>query len=291
MKRGIILINAYAKADSELNGARRMKEELESLGVQVEVKRNFITSGVISGCLEGYLDADFCIYFDKDKYSGEILEQTGMRIFNRPHAIADCDDKMRTLIALHGFPMPDTLSGPLCYLPEEPLKDGLCEEVVRRLGLPVIVKECFGSLGKGVYKADTMCQLREIAEQVKCKPHLFQKFIAQSVGRDVRVIVIGGKVYASMLRTSTNDFRSNVELGGKGEAFCLDSEGMRLCEHVAKQLDLDYCGIDLLLADEGYLICEVNSNAFFGGIELVTGKNVAQAYASHIMREVYGKNG
>lgn len=279
MKRGIILINAYANSESELYGAQRLKEELEMRGVSVEIKRNVLVTE---------LQADFCVYLDKDKYAGELLEQMGLRLFNSLKSVAVCDDKMQTHIALHGLPMPETIAGPLCYLPNERVKSELLEGVAERLGFPLVVKECYGSLGKGVYKADNMTELYEIAERVKCKPHLFQKFIAKSAGRDVRVIVIGGKVFSSMLRTSQNDFRSNVELGGKGEKHVLDGEGIHLCEEVASRLNLDYCGIDLLFGEEGYLVCEVNSNAFFGGMERVTGLNVARAYAEHILREVYG---
>lgn len=273
------MINAYATSQSELYSAKRLKEELDTLGIKTEIKRNVLVTG---------LEADFCIYFDKDKYAGALLEKSGLRLFNRAEAIADCDDKMRTYMKLDGFPMPDTLAGPLCYLPNEPVKEELLNGVISQLGLPVVVKECFGSLGKGVYKADTLEQLREIVERVKCKPHLFQKFIAGSAGRDVRVIVIGGKVFSAMLRTSQTDFRSNVELGGKGEKFELNREGIGLCEAVSKRLNLDYCGIDLLFGEDGYLVCEVNSNAFFGGMERVTGLNVARAYAEYIIQEIYG---
>ncbi len=286
MKYGLILINAYAKAESELNSAYRLKEELESFGAKVEISRNLLSAGVIKGKIEKYLQADFCIYLDKDRYAGEMLERAGLRLFNRPQAIADCDDKMRTCLALNGFPMPDTISAPLCYLPNEPLKEEIVDGVVSRLGLPVIVKECFGSLGKGVYKADTIDELSELCEKLKCKPHLFQKFIATSSGRDVRVIVIGGKVFSAMLRTAQNDFRSNVELGGKGERYFLDESGVRLCENIARRLNLDYCGIDLLFGKNGFLVCEVNSNAFFGGMERVTGLNVARAYAAYILNEI-----
>ena len=62
-----------------------------------------------------------------------------------------------------------------------------------------------------------------------------------------------------------------------------------LCLKVAKILNLDYCGVDVLFGKDGYLICEVNSNAFFDGIEAATGINVARAYAEHICSQIYGK--
>ncbi|MDE6667605.1 MAG: RimK family alpha-L-glutamate ligase, partial [Clostridia bacterium] len=50
----------------------------------------------------------------------------------------------------------------------------------------------------------------------------------------------------------------------------------------------DYCGIDVLYGENGgYLVCEVNSNAFFGGIERVTGVNVARLYAEYICSKIY----
>lgn len=287
MKRGIILINAYTKGESELNGPKRLAEELAFLGVQTEIRRNFLSAGIAETGAQNYLpEADFCIYLDKDKYAGELLERSGMRLFNRMQAIADCDDKMRTCIALSGFPVPKSIPAPLCYT-QTPVDEAFLKNVAERLGFPLVVKECFGSLGKGVYKAENHAELKEIASALQMKPHLFQRFVAESSGRDLRVIVIGGKVFAAMLRTSAGDFRSNVELGGKGEPYELDRAAAELCERIASRLRLDYCGIDLLFGKDGFLVCEVNSNAFFGGIERVTGKNVARAYAEYIFREIY----
>ena len=42
----------------------------------------------------------------------------------------------------------------------------------------------------------------------------------------------------------------------------------------------------MLESDRGYTVCEVNSNAFFGGIERITGVNVAERYAEYIISVV-----
>ena len=294
MKKGLILTNAYAKLAAFSNQSNRLKEELERLGVCTDVLKNdgffaFINEqGEIQTSLKNY---DFCIYLDKDKYISQMLEKQGMRLFNRHQSIVDCDDKAVTFIRLanSGVPMPLTLSGLLCFTPDEKVRAATLDTIEQTLGYPLIAKACFGSLGKDVYKIDDRKELEEIAETLKCKPHLFQKFIKESAGKDIRVIVVGGKVAAAMLRSSETDFRSNIELGGSGVPIQIPETLKELCEKVASLLNLDYCGIDVLLAKDGYLICEVNSNAFFGGIEKVTGVNVAKRYAEHIYNVIYKK--
>lgn len=293
MKKCVIITNAYSRLESALNQSRRLKEEFSVLGVRADILPNdgfFCRAeegGALSNCLEDY---DFCVYLDKDKYVARMLEKCGMRLFNRASAIEVCDDKMLTAIALSGgdIPMPATLPGLLCYNPEEPVKPAVLDKVESALGYPVIVKASYGSLGSGVFMAGDRAALEELAEKLKCVPHLFQRFVAESSGRDVRAIVVGGEVVAAMERVSRSDFRSNIELGGSGRKYAADEKLSRLCSAVSNRLGLDYCGIDLLLSDGGYLVCEVNSNAFFGGIEGVTGVNVAAAYARHMCGCIYG---
>lgn len=292
MKKGLILVNAYSRMASATNQAERLKEELEKLGVSADIRCNDFFAAEIDGNgnittkTDGY---DFCIYLDKDKYISQMLEKSGLRLFNSHDAIEACDDKMTTsvLLANCGIPMPATISGLLCYDRDEKLNEAALNYVESTLGYPVIVKSSYGSLGKGVFKADDRAELLKIAEELKCTPHLFQQFISESCGRDMRVIVIGGKVTAAMIRKSENDFRSNIGLGGIGTAVNPPEQVAKLCEKTAKILGLDYCGIDVLFGRNEYLVCEVNSNAFFGGIEKVTGINVAEAYAKHIYKILY----
>lgn len=290
MKRGLILTNAYADLPSFVYQSERLKEELEALGIPTDIRRNdgFFARVEKDSIAEVLGEYAFCVYLDKDKYVSEALERTGMRLFNSHEAVRVCDDKMETYLRLagKGVPLVKTLAGLLCFMPEAPVKEETARRIESELGYPVIVKESYGSLGKNVYMARDRAELVNVMESVKCCPHLFQQAVQTSFGRDVRVIVVGGKVFAAMLRRSEKDFRSNIELGGRGEPFALTSEMREVCERAASALGLDYCGIDLLFGEEEKpLICEVNSNAFFGGIERATGKNVARAYAEHIRKE------
>lgn len=279
MKSGFIVVNAYTGNAHELNQPEKLSAELEKMGVRMRIVRNSPAVSSERG--------DFCVFFDKDKYAARAIEKK-IRLFNRAEAIEICDDKMLTYLSLDGFPMPETIPSLLCYNPECPTSSELLSAAEERLGYPMVVKECFGSLGRQVYLVRDREALRRISERLKPKPHLYQKFVSESAGRDLRVIVVGGRAIAAMRRVSTtDDFRSNAELGGVGERYPLDDAARDLCEKVAKKLSLDYCGIDLLFGKEGYLVCEVNSNAFFHTIERVTGISVATAYAEHIFREIY----
>ena len=129
-----------------------------------------------------------------------------------------------------------------------------------------------------------MPELREIAQKLLHTPHFFQAYIESSKGRDIRVIVVGGKVLGGMeRRAQEGEFRSNIELGGDGRAFDLSEEYAKVAVLAANALGLDYCGVDLLMGKDSAIICEVNSNAFFEGLENATGYNVAKAYAKYIV--------
>ena len=280
-KKALILVNAYAR-ELYTRQVRRLSDELTKRGIEVVAKRNgFFPLSVGS---DQTPDCDFCIYLDKDKYTAALLEKRGVRLFNSAHAIEVCDDKMLTHIALDGFgiPMPETVPGLLCYYPDAALNAQYLDCVEKRLGYPIVVKQSYGSQGNGVFKADNRKELDALAQKLKLFPHLFQKFISGSSGRDMRVIVIGKKVVGGIIRSSDNDFRSNIWLGGKAEKCDVPKEISDIAIKTATALKLDYCGIDFLLGEKP-LVCEVNSNAFFDAFEEATGVNVAGIYAEHII--------
>lgn len=292
--KGLILTNSYFDTASTRYQSERLKEELEKSGVEADIKKNdFFGASIRDGKLENAITGyDFCVYFDKDKYVSYALEKCGVRLFNSHSAIRVCDDKAKTFLALanSGVQMPKTLPGLLCYTPDSRVSEKTYDFIERELGYPLVVKQCYGSLGKFVFKIDGRRQLERICEDLKCTPHLFQQFISESSGRDIRVICVGGRAVAAMKRESDGDFRSNIELGGKGTPYEIDEKLRALTERVVTLLNLDYCGVDVLFGKDGYLLCEVNSNAFFGGIEGVTGVNVAGIYARHIEEVMKNRN-
>ena len=233
------------------------------------------------------------MYLDKDKYVLKGLDKLGLPLFNGMEGVLDCDDKMLTYLSLEGtgIPMPKTLAGLCCFSFKEEIKEGSLQRIEKELSYPIVVKESFGSLGQGVYLVKDRIDLLDLMNKLKCRPHLFQEYISDSYGKDVRVIVVGNKVLGGMLRTSNGDFRSNLGAGGKGDKYELSVEMKEVALKVAFALKLDYCGIDFLLKKDGnFVLCEVNSNAFFSGFEKVTGVNVAKEYAEYIIKKLQKNN-
>ena len=293
--KGLIFVNPFLVTKQSEHQAERLKEEFNKRGVDIEIIRDgYLRISVTGkGARANLPPPDFAIYLDKDKYLSEVLERGGLRLFNRHKAVRVCDDKGQTYIALvgKGLDIPKTVFGGLCYNQDFPVDENAAKIIGQEIGYPVIVKESFGSLGKGVYMAKDQDELYKIMEKVKTKPHLFQKYLGKRPGVDVRVIVIGGKTVAAMERRNDGDFRSNVAQGGTGSVIELREDFRIVAESCAEILGLDYCGVDILYGDNDEpVVCEVNSNAFFDGIEKVTGVNVAAAYVDHVIKTINKDN-
>ncbi len=289
--KGYIIVNPFKIPVENVHQAERLKEEFAKLDVSVEI----IFDAYIYSCADSFGTAnplaksDFIVYLDKDKYLSEILSKSGARLFNTHSSVRICDDKGQTYIALsgQGVKIPKTLFGALCYLKDCQIDQGAVNKIESSLGYPIIVKESFGSQGKGVYLANNRTELLSIMEDVKLKPHLFQEYVDCKKGTDVRIIVIGKKAVACMERHNDKDFRSNVARGGNGIKIVPPKSFIETAEKCAEILGLDYCGVDLLYGADGEpIVCEVNSNAFIDGIEKATNINVAGAYAKYIVDSV-----
>ena len=291
MKKGVIVVNAYCNLPSMLNQSLRLKEEFYKLGVEISIIKNDYYFNVNNNCeIDGeFENCDFCIYLDKDKYLGQFLEKKGIKTFNNISSIGVCDDKMQTYLSLIGSKInaPKTISAPLNYVNEEVSFTEL-EKIANILKFPLVVKLSYSSLGKGVFLVNDINEFYNVVNAHKNDAKIYQEYVSSSFGKDARLICVGKKYLCAMLRKSTTDFRSNAELGGKGYEFIPNNEFIKVAEKVAEILNLDYMGIDLMFGKNGEpILCEVNSNAFFGVMEKVSGVNVAKAYAEYVYKSIY----
>lgn len=226
-----------------------------------------------------------CIFLDKDFVLAQRMELEGVRLFNSAGAIELCDDKRRTYEMLRNdFPVPETVSMPLTYFPEEEFFTGFADDLEKRFGFPMIAKLASGSQGRQVSLLTNRAGLDAYIRQNYAVPHLYQKFIASSRGKDLRVYVVGNEVTGAMIRENRSDFRSNIAMGGNGRKFVPSPEICEECVAVTEFLGLDFAGIDLLFGENGeMLICEVNSNALFGTLDIACGTNTAEKIAKHVL--------
>jgi gamma-F420-2:alpha-L-glutamate ligase len=202
------------------------------------------------------------------------FERQGVAMVNSSAAVDTVADKLHTLqiLSAHGLPTPKTILGKF------PVDVDLIE---RQLGFPVVVKTLTGTRGNGVLLCRNRDQFADLAMLLDGTQHeanfIFQEYVATSHGRDVRVLVVGGRPVAAMERRATNgSFKSNVSLGAEAVPFELKPDIARLAVDAADALNLDVAGVDILFDRDGYRICEANSSPGFQGLERATGVDVPQ---------------
>ena len=160
-------------------------------------------------------------------------------------------------------------------------------------GTPCVVKATEGTHGAAVFLAKTDQHARQLVYQMlerDMRP-LVQEYIEESHGKDIRALVVGGKVVACMRRRANGDeFRSNFHLGGNVEKVTIDPDYEKIAIKAARILGLEIAGVDLLESDRGALVLEVNSSPGLEGIEKASEVNVAAA-VSERLNELLEKRG
>lgn len=185
------------------------------------------------------------------------------------------------LLAGNGIGIPKTLL---------PASRSMAYELLNELkGPPYVVKVATGTHGTGVLKAEnkhTALHLLDTFNQLK-EMVIFQEYIKESSGRDIRIIVVGGKVVAAMeRRASGNEFRSNLHLGGKSEVIEPTDEECDIAIQSASLMGLRVAGVDLLRSNRGPLVLEVNASPGLEGIETTTKIDIATEIIKLIERSV-----
>ncbi|CAH0346342.1 RimK family alpha-L-glutamate ligase [Bacillus sp. CECT 9360] len=288
-----IVVNGYLQQKKFSDLAIFMKDAAERKKVSTSIVRHteliaVLDNGIprLKGSFSDSLP-DFIIFMDKDIQLARHLEMMGIPVYNGSASIEVCDSKAKTHQALanHGIPMPRTVFPPFTYEGIQREDFQAFKNIGQDLGYPLVIKEAYGSFGEQVYLAQNETELLELVRNIAHKPFILQEFVKSSKGRDIRLNVVGGKVVASMLRTSETDFRANVTNGGKMLAYNPTPEEIELAVTCADILGIDFAGIDLLFGERGPLLCEVNSNSHLLNIYDCTGVNVADYMIDYILQE------
>lgn len=162
------------------------------------------------------------------------------------------------------------------------------EEVVDLAGgAPVIIKVARGTHGNGVVLAETKKAAKAVMQAfyVEGVNFMVQEYVVESAGTDIRALIVGGRVVASIKRQSLDDdFRSNTHQGGVGEKVKLTPEEIKTALKAAKAMSLPICGVDMMRSKDGPKVLEVNSSASLKTPELTTKRDVATKIIEYIER-------
>lgn len=211
------------------------------------------------------------------------LEAVGVPVWNPPRAVEAAVDKYLTLSLLErrGLPVPATWVG-------QTAASALV--AFDELGGDVVVKPLFGSEGRGLMRVSH----RELAwrgfhaiERLGSVIYL-QKWIRHP-GHDLRLFVLGGRVLGAMRRTAQGDeWRTNVAIGGKAEAWTPDAEAERLAVAATEAVGAVFAGVDLIedLDDGRRVLIEVNAVPGWRALSQATGLDVAAALLESLRKAV-----
>jgi ribosomal protein S6--L-glutamate ligase len=160
-------------------------------------------------------------------------------------------------------------------------------------GTPLIIKVARGTHGNGVVLAETPKAAKAVMQAfyVEGVNFLVQEFVKESAGEDIRALVVGNRVVASVKRQSLDDdFRSNTHQGGVGIAVKLTDEEKKTALKAAKAMGLPICGVDMMRSENGPLVLEVNSSASLKTPEAITKRDVATKIIEYIEQNAKRSN-
>lgn len=202
------------------------------------------------------------------------FEMMGVYPLNESVAIERSRDKLRSMqiLARDGVGMPVT-----AFANDTSRTDDVLEIVG---GAPVVVKLLEGTQGIGVVLSETPKSARSVIDAFHGAniAILVQEYIREAEGRDIRAIVVGGKIIATMERIgSDGEFRSNLHRGGTSKAAVLSRSERATAVKAARTMGLNVAGVDMIRSARGPLVLEVNSSPGLEGIESATKADIATA--------------
>ena len=212
------------------------------------------------------------------------LEQIGLPVVNSFSVSEICGNKLIASLILkkNNVPTPKTT---FAFSTES------ARECMKKLGYPLVVKPIIGSWGRGVYQikdqsmAEMMLDSRQENDNSFSRIYYFQELIDRP-SRDIRCIVIGDQIVASVFRySSENEWRTNVAVGGRTEMAPLTSELKEIVLKASNAVGGGILGVDLMEDKErGYLVHEVNNTVEFRGASAVCKSDIAGAMTDYLVK-------
>ncbi len=212
------------------------------------------------------------------------LEHIGLLVVNSFSISEICGNKLITSMILkkNNVPTPKTT---FAFSAES------ARECMIKLGYPLVVKPLIGSWGRGIYQikdqsmADMLLETRQDNDNSFSRIYYLQELIDRP-SRDVRCIVVGDEIVASVYRySSENEWRTNVAVGGRTEEAILSPELKEVVLKASKAIGNGILGVDLMEDRErGYLVHEVNNTVEFRGASAVCKSDIAGSITDYLVK-------
>lgn len=207
------------------------------------------------------------------------FELLGSYPLNESVAITRARDKLRSMqiLAREGIDLPIT---GFAHSP-----DDTSDLIALVGGAPLVVKLVEGTQGIGVVLAETQQAAESVIDAFRgLNAHiLVQEYIREANGCDIRLLVIGKRVVAAIERQAKpGEFRSNLHRGGTARKVNITAQERNIAIRAAMTLGLDIAGVDILRAERGPLVMEVNASPGLEGIEATTGLDIASLMIDYI---------
>ncbi|MBR9683572.1 RimK family alpha-L-glutamate ligase [Candidatus Woesearchaeota archaeon] len=189
-------------------------------------------------------------------------------------------NKLLTHLALqqHNIAMPRT------YISSTP---EAAKAVLKKIQYPAVMKFPEGTQGKGVMFAESFSSASSMLDALGAlkQPFIIQEYV-ETGGSDIRALVVGDRVIASMRRVAQKDEkRANIHIGGVGEYVELDRVARKLAIDTAKALKVDICGVDILESPLGPAVIEANVSPGLQGLSEVSTIDIADEIARFLFNQ------
>ena len=212
----------------------------------------------------------FIINRSREADISEWFENKGIRSFNNSETIRTGNDKYAEYELFESMKLPvmETVTG------------GSAPESIP-FEAPYIIKKRNGHGGSDVFKLETKDALGTFLVDKDPSLYIIQK-MSDEPGVDMRLYLLGGKVIASVIRTSGKDFRSNYSLGGKAETTEVPEDIRTASEAIARGLSADYIAIDLIRDNGGWVYNEIEDAAGARMLYELTDIDIASDFIHYI---------
>jgi len=199
------------------------------------------------------------------------LELSGVRVINPVAPLLNARNKSLTMSNLARA----SISVPPTFITESALQAYKTARMMKQ----VVYKPIIGSMGYGSMKFEDPDLAYNAFQSLEMmgRPIMVQKYIP-SANKDTRILVIGGRVAAAMIREAApGKWKSNVSQGGKTSPTTPNSELSELAIKATEALGLEYSGVDVAeIPSQGYCVLEVNASPSWQALKQTTTVNIAR---------------